>query len=170
MTSPNPSPLTPINAGRVAGGQWTAGKAAKAWRIFNTALPVIADGVGVPADELRMFLLEGWMPPPPAAVEDDAEDEAPAAEIEPLAEPPSVDAPANDDDAILAHAPAAAKFMLRGKDGTYLHMSCEITTRDRTLAWIGKRDQLRAVRRKYPKTKQMTIARVVSIPKEPRHA
>lgn len=41
---------------------WTPAKLDQAWRVFDRALVVMADGISVPADELRAFLLEGTKP------------------------------------------------------------------------------------------------------------
>lgn len=44
---------------------WTPAKLNQAWRIFDKALVVMADGIDVPADELRAFLIDGTKPKMP---------------------------------------------------------------------------------------------------------
>lgn len=130
---------------------WTPAKVQKVWRIFDQALPLIADGVHVPLDELRAMLLDG---------------KDPTVEREPTKRIHGAPAPRqtlSDEERELALSKISAteRVMLREGvgEGQWLHMTCAAMVKDSKLAWRGTKGQLRAVWRKYPATEAMVIVR-----------
>lgn len=134
---------------------WTPAKIEKVWRIFDRALPVIADGVHVPVDELRAMLLDG---------KDPAIEREPRQRIHGAPKPRQT---LSDEDRELALSKLSAteRVLLREAlgEGQWLHMTCAAMTPDRKLAWRGTKGQLRAVWRKYPATEAMVIVREVDV-------
>lgn len=138
--------------------QWTPATIAKVWRIFDKAVPVIAEGCGVDAEQLRAYLVDGVEPSV-------AEPETPPVAPKPVAPPAPPEVDPNDtsylqaDNALLARCGRDDRFRLRDEHGEYLHMAVlqNLRTTDKTFAWRGTRSQLRAVREKYPFTRVLKI-------------
>lgn len=133
---------------------WTPATIEKVWRIFDKAVPIIAEGCGVNSDQLRAYLVEGIEPPivdpdqvaEPEALSECEDDQNDQSYVE-------------SDNAVLAMCKTSDRFRLRDKHGEFLHMAVlqNLRTTDKVYAWRGTRSQLRAIRAKYPFTRPMGI-------------
>ena len=163
---------------------WTPQKLEQAWRIFDKAIPVMADGMGVPATQLRAYLLEGVEPPlsaevlPPtlgarliACHADHPEWSAKQCAlylgasydtIRGLASRHGIVFRIGALDAALKGARSNDLFHLIDGTGDFLHESCLRMTDERTRAWKGTPKQLEAVRGKYRISKGLTASRILS--------
>jgi GNAT superfamily N-acetyltransferase len=151
---------------------WTPKKLEQAWRIFDKAVGVIAEGIHVPTDELRAYLLEGAIPP----MERDRQQsdklskriydchlahpnwnarqvamylDASYDTVRGLGSREGIVWPKASIDAALLNAGAHDRFVLQDELGHYLHMSCERVTTDKSYRWVGTAKQLLVARERY---------------------
>lgn len=162
---------------------WTPQKLEQAWRIFDKAVGVIADGIHVPSQELRAYLLEGAVPPMGARsskrtvgqqVVDchEAHPDWNARQValylgvaydtvRGLGARHGVQWPKAAVDAALVGAVTSDRFVLQDATGQYLHMSCEQMTSDRSYRWVGSAKQLLVARERYAKAKPLKAVKVI---------
>jgi hypothetical protein len=163
---------------------WTPQKLEQAWRIFDKAVGVIADGICVPTDELRAYLLEGAVPQmgSRSAKRTVGQQVVDCHEAHPdwnarqvaiylgvaydtvrgLGARHGVQWPRAAVDAALLGAVTSDRFVLQDATGQCLHMTCEQMTGDRSYRWVGSAKQLLVVRERYPGAKALKAVKLVS--------